>query len=183
MRPLVHSGILFFTLSLFLGYAALQGADEAKGPQAPTGLRCEYLVNPLGVDTQKPRFSWVLEHSDRGQRQSSYEILVSTHPNTDVGDLWASGKVDSADSNQVVYAGKALQSGSTYYWKIRYWDKDGRQGPCSQVARFDTGLFSRDDWKGKWIGGKNQLRKEFFLAKKAVRARVYICGLGTLSFD
>jgi len=178
MRPLVHSGILFFTLSLFLGYAALQGADEAKGPQAPTGLRCEYLVNPLGVDTQKPRFSWVLEHSDRGQRQSSYEILVSTHPNTDVGDLWASGKVDSADSNQVVYAGKALQSGSTYYWKIRYWDKDGRQGPCSQVARFDTGLFSRDDWKGKWIGGKNQLRKEFFLAKKAVRARVYICGLG-----
>jgi len=178
MRPLVHSGILFFTLSLFLGYAALQGADEAKGPQAPTGLRCEYLVNPLGVDTQKPRFSWVLEHSDRGQRQSSYEILVSTHPNADVGDLWASGKVDSADSNQVVYAGKALQSASTYYWKIRYWDKDSRQGSFSQVARFDTGLFSRDDWKGKWIGGKNQLRREFNLAKKAVRARVYICGLG-----
>jgi alpha-L-rhamnosidase len=178
MRPLVHSGILFFTLSLFLGYAALQGADEAKGPQAPTGLRCEYLVNPLGVDTQKPRFSWVLEHSDRGQRQSSYEILVSTHPNADVGDLWASGKVDSADSNQVVYAGKALQSAGTYYWKIRYWDKDSRQGSFSQVARFDTGLFSRDDWKGKWIGGKNQLRREFNLAKKAVRARVYICGLG-----
>jgi len=178
MRPLIHSGLLFLMVFLFLGYAALPGADETKGPQAPTGLRCEYLVNPLGVDTPKPRFSWVLEHGERGQGQSYYEILVSSKANAEEGDLWASGKVDSTASNHVVYAGKALQSGSTYYWRIRYWDKDGRQSPFSQVARFDTGLFSRDDWKGKWIGGKNQLRKEFELGKKAVRARAYVCGLG-----
>ena len=178
MRAIFYSGLFFFSVSLFLGYAALSGADEPRGPQAPTGLRCEYLVNPLGVDTPKPRFSWVLEHGERAQGQSSYEILVSSKANADEGDLWASEKVDSADSSQVVYAGKALRSGCTYYWRIRYWDKDGRQGPFSQVARFDTGLFSRDDWRSKWIGGKNQLRKEFELAKKAVRARAYVCGLG-----
>lgn len=178
MRAIFYSGLFFFSVSLFLGYAALSGADETRGPQAPTGLRCEYLVNPLGVDTPKPRFSWVLEHGERAQGQSSYEILVSSKANADEGDLWASEKVDSADSSQVVYAGKALRSGCTYYWRIRYWDKDGRQGPFSQVARFDTGLFSRDDWRSKWIGGKNQLRKEFELAKKAVRARAYVCGLG-----
>jgi len=178
MRAIFYSGLFFFSVSLFLGYAALSGADEPRGPQAPTGLRCEYLVNPLGVDTPKPRFSWVLEHGERAQGQSYYEILVSSKANADEGDLWASEKVDSADSSQVVYAGKALRSGCTYYWRIRYWDKDGRQGPFSQVARFDTGLFSRDDWRSKWIGGKNQLRKEFELAKKAVRARAYVCGLG-----
>jgi alpha-L-rhamnosidase len=178
MRSLFFSGLFIFMVSLFLGYPVLPGLDEAKGPQAPTGLRCEYLVNPLGVDTLKPRFSWVLEHGERGQGQSSYEILVSTQPNAEEGDLWASGKVDSTDSTQVVYAGKPLQSGSSYYWKVRYWDRDGRQSPFSQVARFDTGLFSRADWKGKWIGGKNQLRKEFELGKKALRARAYVCGLG-----
>ncbi len=178
MRSLFISGLFVLMVSLFLGNAVLRGADEAKGPQAPTGLRCEYLVNPLGVDTLKPRFSWVLENSDRGQGQSYYEILVSRQPTAEVGDFWASGKVDSADSIQVVYAGKPLQSGSTYCWKVRYWDKDGRQGPFSQVSRFDTGLFSLDDWKGKWIGGRNQLRKEFNLEKKAVRARAYVCGLG-----
>jgi alpha-L-rhamnosidase len=178
MRLLIHSGLLFLVVSILFGYASLLGADEAKGPQAPAGLRCEYLVNPFGVDTPRPRLAWVLDHSERGQGQSSYEILVSTQPNAQEGDLWASGKVDSTDTTHVVYAGKALQSGSSYFWRIRYWDKDGRQSPFSQVARFDTGLFSRDDWKGKWIGGKNQLRKEFELGKTAVRARAYVCGLG-----
>jgi alpha-L-rhamnosidase len=178
MRFLIHSGLFFLVVSILFGYTFLRGAEEAKGPQAPTGLRCEYLVNPLGVDTLKPRFSWILEHGERGQGQSSYEILVSTQPNAEEGDLWASGKVDSADSTQVVYAGKPLQSGSSYYWKVRYRDRNGRQSPFSQVARFDTGLFSRADWKGKWIGGKNQVRKEFELEKKALRARAHVCGLG-----
>jgi len=178
MRLLIHSGLLFLVVSIFLGYASLLGAEEATGPQAPTGLRCEYLADPLGVDTPKPRFSWVLEHTERGQGQTSYEILVSSQPGAEEGDLWASGKSDSSVSTHVVYSGQALQSGRTYYWRIRYWDKNGRQSPFSQVARFDTGLFSREDWRGIWIGGKNQLRKEFELEKRPLRARAYVCGLG-----
>jgi len=178
MRLLIHTGLLFIVVLILFGYLCLFGGEEMKGPQAPTGLRCEYLVNPLGVDTPRPRLSWILEHSERGQGQSSYEILASAQPDAKEGDLWASGKVDSADSTQVVYAGKALQSGSSCYWRVRYWDKDGRQSPFSQVARFDTGLFTRDDWKAEWIGGKNQLRKEFELGKRVTRARAYVCGLG-----
>ncbi len=34
------------------------------------------------------------------------------------------------------------------------------------------------DWEGEWIGGFNQLRKEFTLDKTVIRARAYICGLG-----
>jgi alpha-L-rhamnosidase len=29
-------------------------------------LKCEYLRNPIGIDTAKPRLSWVLESSRRG---------------------------------------------------------------------------------------------------------------------
>jgi alpha-L-rhamnosidase len=182
MRFLIRSSLFLLVVSVLFGYASWLGADEAKGPQAPTGLRVEYLVNPMGVDTPQPRFSWVLEHSERGQGQSAFEILVSRQPKGEEGDLWASGKVDSTDSTHVVYPGKALQGGSVYYWKIRYWDRDGRQSPFSQVARFDTGLFARDDWKGKWVGGKSLFRKEFELGKKAIKARAYVCGLGYSEF-
>jgi len=170
--------LIVLAILTLIGFSFAGGPEEVQGPQAPTELRCEYLTNPMGVDVQKPRFSWVLGHSERGQSQSACEILVSTQPGAEKGDMWESGKVNSADSTQVIYGGKPLASGRAYYWKVRYWDKNGLVGPFSRVARFDTGLFSRDDWKGKWISGKNQVRKEFNLDKKVARARAYICGLG-----
>ena len=178
MRSAPGLGIFLFSLAVFLSVGVLLPAEETGGPQPPTGLRCEYLVNPLGVDTVKPRLSWILENSERGQGQTSYEILVSSGPGVETGDLWASGRVASAESSQVAYAGAPIQSGYTYYWKVRYWDRDGRPSPFSQVARFDTGLFSPADWRGRWIGGKNQLRKEFRLEGRPLRARAYVCGLG-----
>ncbi len=170
--------LLVLIIFLMPGFGLAAAGEKAPGPQAPTDLRLEYLVNPLGVDVKLPRFSWVCRHSEKGQRQSAYEIIVSRQPGAEKGDMWESGKVLSGDSTQVVYGGKAVVSGQTCYWKVRHWDKDGRVSPFSQVARFDTGLFSRADWKGKWIGGHNQLRREFKLEKKVVRARAYICGLG-----
>lgn len=153
-------------------------APEGAGPLAPTALCCEYLENPMGVDVPKPRFFWVVEHPERGQVQSAYQVIVSTDPKAAAGDIWDSGKVASAKSTQVVFAGKSLESGKTYFWKVRSWDRDGREGPWSDTARFDTGLFNRTDWKGTWIGKKNQLRKEFSLKGRVKRARAYIAGLG-----
>jgi len=182
MRSRLWKGLLFLSCSGLIGLMPISGGQEISGPQAPTGLRCEYLVDPQGVDTPAPRFSWVLEHSERGQGQSAYEIVVSSQAEAETGDCWASGKVDSADSIQVVYAGKLLAGGSSFFWKVRYWDKNDRPSPFSRVARFDTGLLVRDDWKGKWIGGKKQLRKEFELGKSVIRARAYVCGLGYYEF-
>jgi alpha-L-rhamnosidase len=179
MRPVFHWGLVCLALLMGLGHASfLWGADEAKGPLAPSGLRCEYLTEPSGVDVPRPQLSWLLDHAQRGQAQTAYEVLVSSQPGAEEGDLWASGKVDSPDSAHVIYSGEELQSGRTYYWKVRYWDRDGRPSPFSQAARFDTGLFSPKDWKGAWISGQGQLRKEFEVGKRAVRARAYVCGLG-----
>jgi alpha-L-rhamnosidase len=158
--------------------AALSAAEPSPGPQPPADLRCEYLTNPMGMDVRQPRFFWILEHTERGQAQSAYQILVASDRALTAGDVWDSGKVVSNSSIQVVYAGKPLESGRTYYWKVKYWDKDGRQSVWSEPARFDTGLFERSDWKGTWIGGKNLLRKEFTVDGRVKRARAYVCGLG-----
>src|SRR2546422_4810372 len=160
---------------------SIQLACAKDGPAPPANLRCEYLSNPLGIDFSQPRFSWVLEHSERGQAQSAYRVLVATRREAldqDKGDQWDSGQVRSDQSTQVAYAGKPLESGRAYYWKVRYWDKQGHASEYSQAARFDMGLVNREEWKGQWIGGANQLRTEFQLAESPVRARAYICGLG-----
>jgi len=161
-----------------LALAPVVSAAESAGPAAPVSLRCEYLVDPMGIDMAKPRFFWIVDHPERGQVQSAYEIVVSSDPKAAEGDIWASGKVASPKSIQVAFAGKALVSGRSYFWKVRVWDRDGRESPWSAAARFDTGLLDKGDWKGVWIGAKNQLRKEFALKGRVKRARAYIAGLG-----
>jgi len=153
----------------------------AEGPEPPTDLRCEYLSDPIGIDVREPRFSWVLHHTARAQTQTAYQILVSSRADglkRDAGDVWDTGKVVSSDSIQVVYAGKPLASGKTYYWKVRYWDGADHASAYSAVAQFEMGLLSRDEWKGHWIGGDNLLRKELTLEGRIVRARAYVTALG-----
>jgi len=170
----------FVVPALFAMPAALADPVMA-GPGAPVNLRCEYLTNPLGIDVTQPRFAWVLGDSERGQTQSAYQVLVATSAENlshDQGDAWSSGKVASDDSTQVAYAGKALESGYRYYWKVRTWDKGGAASAYSQPAWFEMGLLSPSDWKGQWIGGANQLRTEFNLAGPVARARATIAGIG-----
>src|SRR5262249_47310273 len=65
-----------------------------------SGLLCEYLKDPLGIDTPAPRLSWALDSAERGQKQTAYQIVVSD----DTGDLWDTGKVVSAQQAHVAYA-------------------------------------------------------------------------------
>lgn len=65
------------TLSLALVFAAVSAqARDLKVER----LRCEYLVNPLGVDSAQPRLSWTLDSKERGQVQTAYQILVASSP-------------------------------------------------------------------------------------------------------
>ena len=118
-------------------------------------LRCEYRSNPLGIDVAKPRLGWILESDQRDQRQTAYRILVASSEaklKVDAGDLWDTGKVESDQSIQVVYAGKELLSGMECYWKIRVWDRDGRPYAWSEPAMWTMGLLHPSDWHGSWIG-------------------------------
>jgi alpha-L-rhamnosidase len=50
---------------------------------------------------------------------------------TDKGDAWDSGKVASAESVNVEYAGSALAAGKHYFWKVRTWEATGEASPWS----------------------------------------------------
>src|SRR5690349_17122246 len=69
-------------------------------------LRVNALENPISVDSSQPRFSWQMADSRRGARQIAYRIVVASTPETARADLWDSGRVTSADSIEIPYAGK-----------------------------------------------------------------------------
>ena len=96
--------LTYWWLCLGLAWSVVGAAAGVSVEQ----LRCEYLDNPLGIDTQQPRLSWVLESTQRGQRQTAYQILVASREallKSDIGDLWDTGMVTSDQTLQVVYAG------------------------------------------------------------------------------
>lgn len=157
-----------------------------------TDLRCEHLNNPAGIDAVRPRLSWKMEDPDatRGQRQQAFQILVASSPDLlekNRGDLWDSGKVDSDQSVLVSYAGAALDSRQACWWKVRAWDKDGRESAWSEPASWTMGLLHPGDWHAQWIStpkGTGQdksepwFRKTFTLPKLPVRAVAYVASIG-----
>jgi alpha-L-rhamnosidase len=155
----------FFILLILSSLCAIAAEVE--------NLRCEYLVNPLGVDAMSPRLSWVIVSSKRGDYQRACQILVSSTPALlakDKGDVWNTGKLESDNSIQVLYRGRPLQSGTAYYWKVRVWDRDGKPSPWSSPAYWSMGLLSKSDWgKAQWIAYKDgdQWRKEWKQHKDA----------------
>lgn len=143
---------LLLTLALMPGTLRTAAARSAC---VPVRLRCEYRDNPLGIDVQKPRFSWQLEDSRRGAKQTAYQLLVASDAKKlqdGQTDVWNSGKVMSAQSALVAYAGPALVSRRAYWWRVKVWDKDGKPADESAPARFETALMQTSDWKAAWIG-------------------------------
>ena len=169
--------------------AAIGPLRAAVPPITVDGLRCEYQVNPLGLDTPQPRLSWQLHSSERAQTQTGYQVLVAGSRENlaaNIGDLWDTGRLDSDQSIQVEYQGRPLRSGQTYFWKVRVWDKDGKVSRFSDPASWEMGLLEPADWRGHWIARDTDtneaaaplLRREFRLDTPVTQARVYICGLG-----
>jgi alpha-L-rhamnosidase len=124
----------------------------------PVHLRCEYKLNPRGIDALKPRLSWLLttnDHSLRDQIQSAYQICVATTEELLYGDnpdLWDSGKIESNRTSQIEYEGKPLSSRTGCRWTVRVWDGDGNVSDWSEPALWTMGLLDPDDWKARWIG-------------------------------
>ncbi len=124
-------------------------------------LTCEFLVNPIAIDAKQPRLGWILtsepKSHERNKAQSAYKVLVaSTIENltAEKGDLWDSGKVESADSCHVEYAGQDLRSRMKCYWKVKVWDEKGAETGWSEAACWIMGVLAESDWTetSKWIG-------------------------------
>ena len=189
-----HS-VLLALAAVVLCLGAVAAPEKTAGsPLEVQGLRCEYLVNPLGIDVLKPRLSWRLSPGPRGRAQSAYRILVAS--NQDAlqqarGDLWDSGKIRSGESHFIPYGGKPLVSGQRCFWSVQVWDGDGRASAWSRPALWSMGLLQGADWRAKFIGEAPPadakpgtplpfpwLRKTVTLTAKPTRATAYVNALG-----
>jgi alpha-L-rhamnosidase len=143
-----------FGLSGLLSAVVLYAAAGVQ----PRDLRCEYRDNPKGIDSPSPRLTWTLAPANpkaRGLHQKAYRILVASSESAlraNRGDLWDSGRVESANSVLVPYAGKPLPTGAAAFWKVQVWDQDNAPSDWSAAARWSVGLLRPDDWHGQWIG-------------------------------
>lgn len=164
----------------------------------PYDLRCEYLDNPMGIDSVEPRLSWRLSSEERGQKQVAYRILVASTAEklaAEEADLWDSGKTESEKSLFIKYQGTALASRQECYWKVSVWGKNSNKPTDSQVAKWSVGLLNDNDWIAKYISYEDeapvhtdinnlhlpaarQYRKQFSSNKQLKRATVYASALG-----
>ena len=154
-----------------------------------SNLRVENLERPLGIDTDKPRFSWVIMSHLQNVHQTAYQIVVSG----DDGEVWNSGKVESDKQLWIPYGGTKLESTRQYSWKIKVWTTVG-ESPWSADECFGIGLLRESQWSGRWIGlerlmpgeerglhtrlAARYLRKEFEIDKPVRRAIAYVAGIG-----
>ncbi|NBQ58812.1 MAG: hypothetical protein EBU32_10625 [Opitutaceae bacterium] len=184
-----------FIFSVGLGLAAEVPQFQ---PVVVKGLRCEYLSEPEGIDVRLPRLSWRLESERRGIAQIAAQIRVASNSQKltrGEADLWDSGRVDGAISNQVVYAGRNLVSRTECFWQVRIWDEQNQVSTWSPVARWTMGLLQPSDWTAAWIAQRDHeplhtdraklylpsprhFRKEFAAQKTVQRAVVHASALG-----
>ncbi len=151
-----------------------------------THLLLENKPNPVGIDIVSPRFSWQLTSDKRNTVQTAYAIQVFAADNKKT-PVWNSGKINSAQSVFLPYAGSALQSGKKYTWAVQVWDNNGTMAN-SEAASFQMALLNVSDWKAKWIEPgyaeddvmrpSPMFRKQFSTTKKIISATAYITSHG-----
>jgi len=172
------------------GCSGLTDESSSDSSVKVVDLKCEYMTNPLGIDSPKPRLSWVLESDQRSQKQTAYQVLVASSLgklNKDIGDLWDSGEVSSDESLHHCYNGKTLNSRQTCFWKVRVWAQDGQKSQSSKPNQWTMGVLAPNQWKGKWIQSSLQpvkkeaayyMRKDISLDKPVKRGLARFACLG-----
>lgn len=154
-------------------------------------IQCEYMHNPIGIGSLKPRFSWQLESSAPATLQTAYHFQAAGSPEAiEAGPYtWDTGKVISDQSVLVEYEGDALQAGQRYFYRIRVWDNHGEDSGWSGVRSWAMGLLEPDDWEAAWITPDPSaidpasepsflLRREFAVGAAPKRAMLYATSLG-----
>ncbi|MBK8946250.1 MAG: alpha-L-rhamnosidase [Ignavibacteriae bacterium] len=132
--------IILFTNVLFSFYS--------NENNKPFGLLCELLRYPetAVITDSLPEFSWIVP--EKFEEQKYYRILVSSTKKIlekDSADCWDSQKTESNISTNIDYFGKALSENSSYFWKVKVWDKFDNESDYSEIQQFNISKFSREN--------------------------------------
>lgn len=124
---------IWMLMGIVLGDLALVGSGRPE--MVPVRPRCEFREDPLGIDAEIPRLSWIIAERrsfalaavkgtspnagpgaemPRGQKQTAYQVLVASSERLlakDQGDLWDRGKVASDQSVHAACGGPSRSPG------------------------------------------------------------------------
>lgn len=175
-------------LILIVSLIVCSGCSKNESDFYPAGLKCEHLINPLGIDSKNPLLSWQMAGGGMGAAQSAFRIIVGTDSAsvaTGKGNTWDSGKIKSG-LNLAEYKGSSLEPFTRYFWTVTIWDERGKISAMSGIASFETGMMDRKNWHGAWISDSRDadikyapyFRKEFNIAGRVNSARIYIAVAG-----
>lgn len=119
-------------------------------------IRINEMTTPMGLDLEKPVFSWIFEASEPDMKQTAARILVGTKPGQ--ADAWDSGQIRTDRSIGIAYDGSRLQPCTRYYVSVHTWDQQDTEREAG--TWFETGLMVPDitAWDhAKWIGAPEYL--------------------------
>ena len=142
--------IFYFALFCLIPLLASQAIN---GQTIIEKLRVQDTDTPLAIEDTHPLFSWAMNSSEKGQKQTAYQITVTRESDNKI--VWNSGKVESGQSNNIKYLGVALQPETAYSWNVTVWDIKGTA--ITESSRFETGIMNPAQyaWEGaEFIGSK-----------------------------
>lgn len=133
--------------------------EGVKPVRCPLRLRCEYQDRPIAIEAIRPRLCWIVQDTRAGARQTAYRLLAASRVEKlqeGQADLWDSGKVESDQSVNVAYAGKAPASGQRIWWTVKVWDADGEPSDYAPATFWEMGVLKPADWQAELIRMKTE---------------------------
>jgi hypothetical protein len=107
-------------------------------PNKPTSLLCEGSINPTHVTDNQPEFSAI--GTDNDHDDMNYYALQVDDDSGFGSPIWDNTKTaittfdNGVRCSDISYAGSSLTRGTTYYWRIKFWDNNGNEGTWSTTA-------------------------------------------------
>jgi alpha-L-rhamnosidase len=161
-------------------------SDTRKPSVTISRLRIEHQREALGIGTERPRLSWMVEAECHGWRQTGYEVEAC---DADGQPCSQSGRVESDQSVLVAWPFAPLASRERLTLQVRVWGRDGPSSAWSESMPVEAGLLHAQDWTARFIAPEWDedltqaqpaplLRREFNVRGDVRRARLYITALG-----
>ena len=119
-------------------------------------LRTEAVKNPVGIDVERPMFSWAMDAGEeRGVKQTAYEIAVFSDAACTT-EVWTSGRVESDRQIDVPYGGDNLQPSTRYYWTVTVWDNKGGEVTSTSWRRSISSKVVANCWSPRKMCGRKR---------------------------
>jgi len=186
------------SLSCVTVLLALLGVSFGK-PLPPYNLKCQGA--PVGLtparlkqlerqklvvtDESNPVLSWSIAHSERAATQSAFQVVLAEDKEMEK-IYWDTGKIRYGHQSSIEYAGPAIRTGKTYFWKVKWWDHNDVASVSEETGHFLTGVLDVKEWdNSKWIAAGDSIKTAPYIHKTISinalgdeSATMFVAGLG-----